>query len=66
MTTQKTRASVRAYDRFEPAHVLALTALLLGIVMLAACNTIEGAGQDIEAAGAAISGTAQDVQEDAP
>ncbi len=36
-----------------------LTALAL---LLAACNTIEGVGQDIGAAGGAISGTAKDTK----
>ena len=31
-------------------------------VFLHACNTIEGAGEDIEAGGEAISGTAQDAK----
>jgi len=38
------------------------SALLLGL--LAACNTIEGAGQDIEAGGQAISETSRDVQDE--
>lgn len=38
------------------------SALLLGL--LAACNTIEGAGQDIEAGGQAISETSREVQDD--
>lgn len=35
---------------------------LLAALALMACNTIEGAGKDISAAGHAISGTASDVQ----
>jgi predicted small secreted protein len=35
--------------------------LLLATLTLTACNTIEGAGRDISAAGHAISGTASDV-----
>ena len=38
--------------------VLAIAAASL----LAACNTIEGAGKDVEAAGAAIEETAQDAK----
>lgn len=34
---------------------------LLAALALMACNTIEGAGRDISAAGHAISGTASDV-----
>ena len=33
-------------------------------LLVAACNTIAGAGQDIEAGGDAIEGAARDVQED--
>lgn len=40
------------------------TALILcTLALLAACNTIEGAGQDINKAGSAISRTAKDVEE---
>ena len=43
--------------------LLALT--LLGLFGgLTACNTIEGAGKDISAAGDAISGTADETKED--
>ena len=38
-------------------------ALLLG--GLAACNTVEGAGEDLEAAGEAVENTAEDAAEDA-
>jgi predicted small secreted protein len=37
-------------------------ALLIALVTLAACNTIEGAGQDIGKAGSAISNTAKEVE----
>lgn len=37
-------------------------ALLLAIVALAACETVEGAGRDIEAAGEVITEEAQAVQ----
>jgi len=42
-----------------------LTAALLAIALVAGaagCNTIKGAGRDIESAGEAISDTAEDVQ----
>ena len=44
---------------------------LLGVVVglflalsVSACNTMRGAGEDISAAGGAMSGTAEDVEED--
>ncbi|WP_297769037.1 entericidin A/B family lipoprotein [uncultured Roseovarius sp.] len=36
---------------------------LLAMGVLAACETVQGAGQDIETAGEAVSETAEDVQE---
>jgi len=35
---------------------------LVGIAILAGCNTVQGAGQDIESAGDAIEDTARDAQ----
>jgi entericidin B len=40
---------------------LALT-MLLSIGLLIGCNTIDGAGQDIERGGEAVSDTAKEVQ----
>ena len=41
---------------------------LLAVVVLAlstsACNTMEGLGEDVQAAGDAVTGTAEDVQDD--
>lgn len=37
---------------------------LLALFALAACETVKGAGRDIESAGEAISSTAQKVQSD--
>jgi entericidin B len=37
---------------------------LLALPSLSACNTARGFGQDIQAAGRAVTGTAEDVQED--
>ncbi|MGO1767546.1 hypothetical protein CAP48_14815 [Advenella sp. S44] len=37
---------------------LGLVAVLVSLLGLAACNTISGAGQDLERGGAAISGAA--------
>jgi predicted small secreted protein len=43
----------------------ALGVVLLGLMLtLGACNTISGAGEDVEAAGDAMSDTADDVEED--
>lgn len=42
------------------ATLLALFALL----SLSACNAVEGLGQDVSAGGEAITGTADDVQND--
>ena len=39
--------------------------LVLGLMlMLGACNTMSGAGEDVEAAGDAMSDTAEDVEDD--
>ncbi len=37
--------------------------LLLALITLSACNTIEGAGQDIGKAGSAISNSAKKVEQ---
>ncbi|MEO1407281.1 MAG: entericidin A/B family lipoprotein [Pseudomonadota bacterium] len=39
-------------------------ALMIILAAAAACNTVDGAGQDISAGGEAISDAAQDVQEE--
>jgi entericidin B len=42
---------------------LLMSVLLLGALLaLGACNTMEGAGEDIEAAGDSMSDSAEDVQ----
>jgi predicted small secreted protein len=43
--------------------LLLLTAILLAPLVLAGCNTVSGAGQDISGAGTGISNTAQKVQQ---
>ncbi|HEX2480108.1 MAG TPA: entericidin A/B family lipoprotein [Geminicoccaceae bacterium] len=43
--------------------LIGLLALLV-LPGLSACNTARGMGEDIEAAGEAMSGTAEDVEED--
>lgn len=42
--------------------IRAFTTLCAALGFLAACETVEGAGQDIQSAGAAITGTAQEAQ----
>lgn len=39
--------------------------LLAALVLLTACNTVEGAGRDIESAGDTIADTAKDAKDDA-
>jgi predicted small secreted protein len=41
-----------------------LTALLLTALVLSGCNTVRGMGEDVEAAGGAMSDTAEDTEED--
>jgi predicted small secreted protein len=42
--------------------IRAFTTLFAALALLAACETIEGAGQDIQTAGRTITGTAQQAQ----
>lgn len=42
---------------------IAPLAALMAILALTACNTVDGAGQDIQSAGDGISDAANDVQE---
>ncbi len=44
--------------------MLRISALLVALLGLAACETVQGAGQDISAGGQAISGASEEVQED--
>jgi len=37
-------------------------AILLGGLAVASCNTVEGAGRDVQSAGKAVEGTAQDAK----
>jgi predicted small secreted protein len=48
----------------SPTGLLGL--LLVGLLALStsACNTMAGLGEDVEAAGDAVTGTAEDVQDD--
>jgi len=42
--------------------IFAVLALLVAGIGLSACNTVEGAGQDIQRGGAAIENTAKDAK----
>lgn len=43
---------------------LTASALLVAAMTLGACNTIEGAGRDVQAAGSAVEGAASDTREE--
>jgi predicted small secreted protein len=43
-----------------------LSVLALGSTLLAGCNTVEGAGEDLQATGRAVTGTAEEVKGTAP
>ena len=61
MKIQETKSNTKK----APAGI-ALFAMLLfsgSTLMLSACNTVEGAGEDIEAAGDSISDTANDAND---
>ncbi|MEC9432778.1 MAG: entericidin A/B family lipoprotein [Pseudomonadota bacterium] len=49
----------------SPARLVA-SLLSLGLLSLAACNTVEGIGQDISAGGKAISDTAETTKKKIP
>ena len=51
-------------DRAELGWLFGLTALFFMVLVLSGCNTMEGMGEDVEAAGGAMSDTAEDVEED--
>lgn len=47
-----------------PVWLLGLAAATLISLSVSACNTMEGAGEDISAAGGAMSDTAEDVEDE--
>ena len=51
-------------ERREEMKIVKLSAAVLTLFALGACETIDGAGQDISSAGEAVSETARDVQDD--
>ena len=50
--------------RTGPAGLLGLLAVIVLALSTSACNTMAGLGEDVEAAGDAVTGTAEDVQDD--
>ena len=61
---QPRRAAPNALDRAELGWLFGLTGLLLMVLVLSGCNTMQGMGEDVEAAGSAMSDTAEDVEDD--
>lgn len=57
------RGIERASERTQMAWVFGLIAAMLIAMAVSACNTMEGAGEDISAAGGAMSDTAEDVED---
>jgi entericidin B len=51
-------------DRTALGWLFALIALFFMMSVLTGCNTMRGMGQDVEAAGGAMSNTAEDVKEE--
>lgn len=45
-------------------YIIRNSALIFGLVILAACETVQGAGQDISSAGNAIFNASNEVQQD--
>ena len=55
---------VQSRERSELSWVFGLMALLFMATVLSGCNTARGMGEDIEAAGGAMSDTAEDTEEE--
>ena len=53
----------RSVERPRVAGVLGVLAVAVLVLSTSACNTVSGVGQDIQAAGDALSDTAEDVKE---
>jgi predicted small secreted protein len=51
-------------DRTELGWLFGLIALFFMVSVLSGCNTMRGMGEDVEAAGGAMSDTAEDVEDD--
>jgi entericidin B len=50
-------------ERGSFERLLAAIAACVVVLGLSSCNTVEGMGEDVSAAGGAVSGTARDVEE---
>jgi predicted small secreted protein len=51
-------------DRSDLGWLFALTALFFMTLVLSGCNTARGMGEDVSAAGGAMSDTAEDTEEE--
>ena len=51
-------------DPRELGWLFGLTGLFLMALVVSACNTVEGMGEDVSAAGGAMSDTAEDVEDE--
>lgn len=59
-------SEIRAVDANGRAHLIWLCGTFVAVTLamsLGACNTMEGAGEDVSAAGGAMSDTAEDVED---
>ena len=61
MSVHRPLFSKEAPEIPEMRNLVAL-ALMAASMLIAACNTVEGAGQDVSAAGHAVSNTAEDAK----
>lgn len=50
----------------KKAPLLAMAAMIGALSVLAACNTVEGVGEDVQAAGQAVEQTAQETNDGNP
>lgn len=50
-------------EKPQARHAAVALALVVGLGALAACNTTEGVGKDMESAGEAVSETARDAKD---
>jgi predicted small secreted protein len=54
----------QASERPAPAWLFGIAAAMLIALAVSACNTMEGAGEDVSAAGGAMSDSAEDVEDE--
>ena len=50
--------------RIDPGLAFGIIGLLLMALVLSGCNTVEGMGEDVSAAGGAVSDSADDVEDE--